>query len=130
MTDAIAATKQYMKADDLIHEYNHFRLFGFTDTQIAERLGMNLTQMVARLVKAGVELASAETHLALSLERAISSGAEFTEDAFPDWSLPGQARTMILQASKQKRIVKVGKRNTVMSKLTHGRPVNVWKAAA
>ncbi|QTR98399.1 MULTISPECIES: hypothetical protein [Rhodococcus] len=96
---------------DLIHEYKHFRSFGFSNAEIAEKLGyVKPDVMMARLKQLGVVTDSAYQARAREVvDRLVCSGVPFTVEMLPTLAEPSLGFSLVRTAHAEGRVVKVGR---------------------
>ncbi|MCW2092440.1 UNVERIFIED_ORG: hypothetical protein M2328_005720 [Rhodococcus erythropolis] len=113
---------------DLIHEYKHFRSFGYENTVIAEKLGYTKPDvMVKRLNQLGVDTDSAYQARARRVaDRLIESGVPFTVEMLPTLAEPRLGGMLVLAAHTAGRVVEVGR---APSRRAHSGAV-VWQGVA
>lgn len=117
-----------LKADELIHEYNHFRSFGYSNHEIGVRLGyFNPAHMVSRLRRLGVDTDSAYVARARKVvDRLIDSGEPFTVEMLPTLAEPTLGGSLLSAAVRDGRVVEVGR---LVSRRAR-RDALVWRGAA
>jgi len=103
---------------DLIHEYKHFRAFGFSNERIASRLGYaEARSMLTRLRKLGVDTDPLYVARARKvLDRLADSGERFTSEMLPTFMDPDVGRTLVVGAARSGRIKKVGQVSSVQAR--------------
>ena len=113
--------------DDLIHEYKHFRSFGFSDRAIAEKLGLQAEGMIKRLRRLGVHTPAADARACAEVfERVVGEGNPFTIGGLPDTD-DRFAAGLVKRAVSSGRVVQVGRVSSLFG--NHKVPLFVGVAA-
>lgn len=117
-----------LKDGELIHEYNHFRSFGYTNHEIAAKLHYTkLDVMVKRLNRLGVSTDSAyQARARVVVDRLIDSGVPFTLEMLPTLADPPLGFSLISSAHAEGRVVKSGRRS---SRRSHSGAI-AWQGVA
>lgn len=116
-----------LSKDDFIHEYNHFRNFGFSDEQIADRLGVTMKYFSRRVRALGIRRPPVyEVRAVAVLDRLIASGEGFTAEALPCTADENLAAALL--GANRSRLRVVGERKSALDR--HGKRVRVYVGAA
>jgi DNA-binding transcriptional regulator LsrR (DeoR family) len=111
MSVAQRRAKEAEVRESFIEEYNHFRHYGYTTQQIADRLGLQLTTVQEKVRKLKLEkiYTTEEKSVLAALERKIASGLPFCAANLPTENLDGQQLRVIMSTAKaQGRIRAIG----------------------
>ena len=98
-------------ADRDVTEIRHLRDYGYTDSQIRERLGLTETVYANRLEMAGLPryLTAEDRLLRKALDKLIATGQAFTSEALPSGTAPSAISSALSDAKANGRLRSVPK---------------------
>jgi hypothetical protein len=94
-----------------IEDYHHFKGYGWSSQQIAERLGLRLTTLQEKVRKLGLEVvrSSEEKYFLAELDRWIDSGKPFSTNNLPNVLDETQIKPIMSTVKARGRIRAIGR---------------------